>query len=431
MIGDNDPMLTEGVIQQGVDCTDSITQLQTSMAGQQHQINSLEASVNKLVDMLTPLHQQHQHIAAQRAGDNVLSATGGLTSAALSTVERPNVCINNATPPDLTVGQQSGPNDFMSPPKQSQVHEDALSLQGSNIWFKSIINTQNDEVLSAASLSGHSSRLDKNERVVKEIDQTYWDETAKEYENTSQAAGPEITSSIAGAAKIFWQKCLKEDVLKKKLECAALPSNCPCLVPKKTNPEVWAKMGNFNRTVDYKLQEAQNIHSASVTMLLRAASSLTEIYRNKSMPTEIKEVMDNLKESMSLAGRASQQINQTRRELIKPSLPTEYKKLASEVEETSDLLFGPSLCEKMEKLKKENHLCSLLDKDRSFQKRRQNSSNSGPSQKSQRRAPSNGSHNHSSHHHNQSSHQNHQKQHFRNKENKPNNQQKKSNFRKN
>ena len=98
-------------------------------------------------------------------------------------------------------------------------------------------------------------------------------------------------------------------------------------------------MGTFNRSTDFKLQHAQSIHAAATTKMLRAAS--TRLFKEK-MPREIKEALTELKDSMTLAGNVSQQINQVRRDFIKPTLPREYKKLASEADETPELLYAVS-----------------------------------------------------------------------------------------
>ena len=214
-------------------------------------------------------------------------------------------------------------------------------------------------------LSGKFSSKSPNVHELEEPSQMYWNEATDDYVTTNQTTGPEITSSIAGEAKIFWSRPLKQESLKKKLDLAAIPSSCEFLVSKKVNPEIWSKMGTFNRSTDFKLQHAQSIHAAA-TKILRVASILTGLFKEK-MPREIKEALTELKDSMTLAGNVSEQINQVRRDFIKPTLPREYKKLALEADETSELLFGSSLCEKLEKLKKENNLCALLSTKRKFE----------------------------------------------------------------
>ena len=67
-----------------------------------------------------------------------------------------------------------------------------------------------------------------------------------------------------------------------------------------------------------------------------------------------------LKDSLSLAGKMSQSINQLRRKLIKPTLPPQFSKLAEKSEESSEWLLGDSVSESVENLEKENKLKPLL-----------------------------------------------------------------------
>ena len=86
-----------------------------------------------------------------------------------------------------------------------------------------------------------------------------------------------------------------------------------------------------------------------------------------------------------MAGRVSQTMNNLRRDLMKTSLPKGYLKLASEAQESSELLFGESVCERLEKLNKENKLKEILNNKERKPKRMFDSSNENPSFKPLRR----------------------------------------------
>ena len=76
--------------------------------------------------------------------------------------------------------------------------------------------------------------------------------------------------------------------------------------------------------------------------------------------------------------------------MIKPSLPKQYASLATDITEDSELLFGSSICKRLEKLSKENKIKSLLDKDTNSGIKRKieqpTSSNRWPFYKTQKRA---------------------------------------------
>ena len=127
----------------------------------------------------------------------------------------------------------------------------------------------------------------------------------------TNATGKEVSSSVAGATKVFWQKPLLEDILKEKISNAVTPANCNYLIPKRVNTEVWSTMPSYARTADSTMQEIQRVHAAAVTMVLRAASDLTEASKAKEITTGIgKGVMDKLKEAVSLSGKTLQMMNQ-------------------------------------------------------------------------------------------------------------------------
>ena len=99
-----------------------------------------------------------------------------------------------------------------------------------------------------------------------------------------------------------------------------------------------------------------------------------------------------LKDSLSLAGKMTQSINQLRRELIKLVFPPQFSKLAEKSEESSEWLFGDSVSKSVENLEKENKLKSLLKDKKDLGKRKylKESSNSRSSPKSPKKTPEHG-----------------------------------------
>ena len=139
-----------------------------------------------------------------------------------------------------------------------------------------------------------------------------------------------------------------------------MPSNCNFLVPKRTNVEIWTIIAGALRTNDDKLRKIQEKSAASTTQILKAASELTRLYANEQTSEAVKGPLTMLKDGLSLAGKANQDLNQFRRELIEPSLPPKYKKSAKNVDNSASLLFGDSISERLDDLQKENKVKSLL-----------------------------------------------------------------------
>ena len=240
-------------------------------------------------------------------------------------------------------------------------NEDSLSLNASNIWFR---NSQRSSRSSSPKHVGNDGENDPTLELpqYQDKEQELWQQGATEdYDDGSTIKyGAEVSSSIAGATKIYWEKPLKADVLTEKLESSLVPSNCNFLVPKRTNVEIWTIIAGALRTNDDKLRKIQEKSAASTTQILKAASELTRLYANEQTSEAVKGPLTMLKDGLSLAGKANQDLNQFRRELIEPSLPPKYKKLAKNVDNSASLLFGDSISERLDDLQKENKVKSLL-----------------------------------------------------------------------
>ena len=99
------------------------------------------------------------------------------------------------------------------------------------------------------------------DRVLDQQDQEFWLQPAtNDFEKEYRANGDEISSSLASAAKVFWQKTIKQEALELKLDKASTPANWAFLLPKRTNTEVWKNLPSDVRTGDVKLQDVQKQH---------------------------------------------------------------------------------------------------------------------------------------------------------------------------
>ena len=140
---------------------------------------------------------------------------------------------------------------------------------------------------------------------------TNWQDSLGDY-GDPDVYGSEISSSVASASKTFWEKLLKEDSFKRKLEAGKLPSNCTYLTTKLTNPEIFKNLPTFQRTVDSKIQDIQKVHVVSVSLLLTTASYLgTSILttQGQNKETDFNIPLNFLKHSLSWADKSNQMIN--------------------------------------------------------------------------------------------------------------------------
>jgi len=255
-------------------------------------------------------------------------------------------------------------------------HGTEVSCRASNIFFN---DNQNE----------HTNAPPK----CHDKEQDYWQEILKEYAEESEYGAEISSSSIASASKIFWEKPMKKEVYEGKIEKRLIPANCPFLSAKRTNPEIWPTISGTNRTYEVKLQNIQKLHASSVTYMLQSASELTKILASTAdKDIDIKKPLTMLKDSLSLAGKLIQSLNQFRRDIIKHALPPQYAKLADLDDDSSKYLFGESISDKVDILEKENKLRSLLkdskpkyNKNSSYKRPHTDSSNYQSSSKTLKR----------------------------------------------
>ena len=93
---------------------------------------------------------------------------------------------------------------------------------------------------------------------------------------------------------------------------AKITSNCHFFIPKCTNKEIFVTLSSFHWTVDNQVQELQKIQAASITMLLKVSSQLSnmQVVKHKGLSLDLKTPMNSLKDSLSLEGKTSQSFNE-------------------------------------------------------------------------------------------------------------------------
>lgn len=389
----------------GIDCTDVINSLVSRTASEQNSkldtvSETLQQQQQQFSQMLTALHGLTQSLATVHNSPsatppapterlNVSSDETRRQSSLNVSIEtrHPGLNVLNGTQPPNAVGLRlrGRTNGSTASSEETSQHghppaggDDHVSMAASNKWFQDL--DPNPKGANDADSEGDG---------MLEGDQAYWQDSLGDY-GDPDAYGSEVSSPIASAAKMFWEQPLKEDKFKRKMEAGKLPSNCAFLTTKMTNPEIFRNLPTFQRTVDSKIQDIQKLTGASASLLISAASFLTTGLATATLnnrDVDFKTPLDFLKDSLSLAGKANQMTNQLRRQLIKPTLPTKYRRLADIADESSTYLFGDKIAEVLDALNKEYQLRSLLnDKSPVTPKRKyQESSNSMSSSKTQKR----------------------------------------------
>ena len=160
-------------------------------------------------------------------------------------------------------------------------------------------------------------RLDVGNEVIKEI----------VYEKVApQASGPPILENLSKACTKFWiTESKNEQVVKKLKSDYPVPSNCKKNFSPILNEEILKNkdIHSFYKRNDRRWFDLQNLILKSSTAVMNIANICLDA-DNKNRIIESKEVVVKAIDTITLLGRASQQITFERKERLKPALSEDY-----------------------------------------------------------------------------------------------------------
>jgi len=186
-----------------------MSQFKLTLESQQTQINSLIQTIDGLRETIVlSTHANNAPDGTAQNGSNALDGaqpenTAQNGSNAPDGAQPKNIISGGVVPPD-------GENSFNASEDIIR-NSDALSTQASNLWFGGNFPSAPSPSSQAGSNKENSKGTSKRSL---EPEQLYWEDSLRDYQDTSKATGQEVASSVAGAAKVYWQKPLKEEAFK-------------------------------------------------------------------------------------------------------------------------------------------------------------------------------------------------------------------------
>ena len=97
------------------------------------------------------------------------------------------------------------------------------------------------------------------------------------------------------------------------MELGKIPSNCQFFQPKRTNVDTWSVIPRSSLSRDRGIQDIQTITAASASLILQAASNMSQYFAvaSESSGGEIDIIppLTKIKDALSLAGEANQELN--------------------------------------------------------------------------------------------------------------------------
>ena len=192
--------------------------------------------------------------------------------------------------------------------------EDLLNTQeGNKSATSNAINTTHDEV--------------RNE-IAQELD-------------CDELCSPPLLDKLATVVNKMLRTKLSEDKLKEKQRLYTRPQYCETLVTTRVNAEIWAKLQSHTRSVDIRLQKVQALLLKGIVPILQIAN--TQLSSDGGKNENHKEMTRQALDAISLLSQTNQELNQRRRELIKPDLNEKYQQICAVHVPCTDHLFGDEL----------------------------------------------------------------------------------------
>jgi len=144
-----------------------------------------------------------------------------------------------------------------------------------------------------------------------------------------------------------------EERLQEKINKYPQPENCEGLTKVQVNQLIWDNLSSTIRSQDLKFQKVQTSVVKGMTTLARVTDAIlkrvNEINGGKVLAQE---AID----SLSLLAHANTELNNRRKELIKPDLHTDYKHLCSASTTVTAELFGDDLSKQVKDISEVNRV---------------------------------------------------------------------------
>ena len=165
---------------------------------------------------------------------------------------------------------------------------------------------------------------------------------------------PLNTSKLASIANKMFIISMDGKKFKALLKKYNVPENCPNIIDPRRYAEIWKN----NLTSPHRINEIrlQNIENLSVKAAYAVTEACDKILNKmgKMKQDQSKELVSPLIDGLAFLGRAITDMNQFRRNNLKPRLPEKLKPLADNVPIESQCLFGDELSKQISEINNMN-----------------------------------------------------------------------------
>ncbi|CAH3041177.1 unnamed protein product [Pocillopora meandrina] len=168
-----------------------------------------------------------------------------------------------------------------------------------------------------------------------------------------EETGPSVNTELANVVNAMLKEGLPEEKLQEKLNKYHRLENCEFLTKVRVNQPVWDHLTPTVRSQDVRLQKVQTSIFKGMCALTNMIDKLLE--HLSSLPAG-NDLLQKSTNALTLFANANSELNQRRREFIKPDLHEEYKHLCSSSVPITDQLFGNDLPKQVKELTEVNRV---------------------------------------------------------------------------
>ena len=180
------------------------------------------------------------------------------------------------------------------------------------------------------------------------------DDLAKSLGGDNDDKSPDLQTKLAEIITKRWGKKLAPGKLNGLIEKYNTPGNCPLLICKKVNPQIWGTLSQGTKRDDVHLYNLQETIVKAVFASLQTTSALV----SKDQGTEHTQLLGQSIDSQAMLAHAYARLTQLRKNQIRPALKPEYS--AAEESRESLFLFGDDLPKVLKEAKESSNISSSI-----------------------------------------------------------------------
>ena len=160
------------------------------------------------------------------------------------------------------------------------------------------------------------------------------DDLAKSLGDDNDDKSPDIQPKLAEIITKRWGKKLTPEKLKGLIEKYNRTGNCPLLICKKVNPQIWGTLSQGTKRDDVHLYNLQETIIKAVFALLQTTSALV----SNDLGPEHTQLLGQSIDSLAMLAHTYAQLTPLRKNQIQPALKPEYSAICS-LEESRESMF--------------------------------------------------------------------------------------------